>query len=235
MKKSDEKLDLEQLLAAVEKAGRDSRRREALSQMIDDLAAKEAATHRRQLWRRWSIGISAAACIALFVTTIIKLADSGVATGPLTAEVDEGIAATADTTNVVATDEMTAPRYAAPQRHSAKADDGAVSNTAMLAETIANKDANPVAEEADIAEDTLADIDAVVRQYAEQLAEVEDPANLSVEVEEHHPEEIAETPVAAATTDDNKPAPAKERRRWLQLRRAEPSKMDGTMLAFNLL
>ena len=65
MKKNNETPTLEQLLQSVEHAGRDHRRQQQLAQMIDHLAAAEQS--RRRTIRLWATGFAVAATITLFV------------------------------------------------------------------------------------------------------------------------------------------------------------------------
>ena len=71
MKNDSNKMDLDQLISTLELAGRDSRRQQELSAMIDSLAAAES-TKRRGLWW-WTSRIAAAACVTFFVTTAIRI------------------------------------------------------------------------------------------------------------------------------------------------------------------
>ena len=63
MKNDSNKMDLDQLLATLEHAGRDSRRQQELSAMIDSLAAAETTKHRSFWW--WSSRVAVAACVTL--------------------------------------------------------------------------------------------------------------------------------------------------------------------------
>ena len=69
MKTNNENPTLEQLLASVEHAGRDARRQQQLSDMIEQLSEAEAS--RRSTVRRRVVRIAVAATITLFVTTSV--------------------------------------------------------------------------------------------------------------------------------------------------------------------
>ena len=69
MKKNSEPLSLEQLLASVEHAGRDSRRQQQLSAMIERMADDEAK--KRRTFRMWAVPLAAAATVTLFVITSV--------------------------------------------------------------------------------------------------------------------------------------------------------------------
>lgn len=73
MKKNNSTPTLEELLNSVEHAGRDARRREQLAEMIERMAAEEAAQKAAQhhTVRMWTTRIAVAATVTLFVTTSI--------------------------------------------------------------------------------------------------------------------------------------------------------------------
>lgn len=226
--------ELELMLKAVEKAGRDSRRREALSAMLDRMAADEDAAHRKVVRRRWSIGVSAAACLLLFVTTIVRLTNigDGVAPGPLTAEVGDKPIVNGDTVanTVVYGNNM---QNNVLSIKPSKAIAPTVSEPApMMAETKASQEeTTPMPSVEEEAVDTVTLGDEVLFD-AGQLAE----ADLS-ESEEN--EAITPSPVspksAQVVANTPAPKPAKQRSRWVRHHRDDRSKMDGTMLAFNIL
>ena len=227
---SDVDNELELMLKAVEKAGRDSRRREALSVMLDQMAADEAAAHRKVVRRRWSIAVSAAACLLLFVTTIVRLTNigDGVAAGPLTAEVDDRPIMNGDT---VATDSDVQPD-ALPVRSRKAYALAAAEPTPVMAETTApQEDTAPVppAEEQEVDSVSIGD---EVLYDAGQFAENDVPE--SEEKEETMPSTVSPQPAQVAT-NTTAPKPAKSRSRWMRHHRDDRSKMDGTMLAFNIL
>jgi hypothetical protein len=226
--------ELELMLKALEKAGRDSRRREALSAMLDQMAAAEAAAHRKVVRRRWSIGISAAACLLLFVTTIVRLTNisDGVADGPLTAEVDGRPVVSGDSVpDAVANDSNVQPN-ALPVRPREIFTSTASEPTSMMAETTAPQEKTtpmlPVEEEA---ADTVTLGDEVLYD-AGQLAEADLPGCEENEAVTPTPASPQPAQVAANTPA---PKPAKQRSRWVRHHRDNRSKMDGTMLAFNIL
>ena len=226
--------ELELMLKAVEKAGRDSRRREALSAMLDQMAAAEAAVHRKVVRRRWSIGISAAACLLLFVTTIVRLTNisDGVAAGPLTAEVDEKNIVNGDTVaDTVAYDNniQNSVLSIKPSKSIAPT----VSESApMMAETKASQEeTTPLLPSEEKAIDTVSLGDEVLFD-AGQFAEADLPESKENEVVTPTPSSPQPAQVAA-----NTPAAKSDKRRsrWVRHHRDDRSKMDGTMLAFNIL
>ena len=229
MKKTDEKFDLYELLRTVEHAGRDNRRQQQLSDLIDSLAAEEESAHRKVLWRRWSIGISVAACLVLFVTTIVKFTaqDAIQPSGSLVAE------AQADTAAKPMLDEIndddspslgertvrphTVSPAIAPQRVAEQSDDRQVVKEMDEAFT---EEVIPV----DVYDNDV--------QYAEQIEQRKSEDTLLEHVDadsdnvQMQPQFAMQEPTAKRE---------KAPRKWFKLRRANPSKMDGTVLAFNLL
>ena len=225
--------ELELMLKAVEKAGRDSRRREALSAMLDQMAATEAAAHRKAARRRWSIGISAAACLLLFVTTIVRLTNigDGVAAGPLTAEVDEKNIVNGDTVaDTVAYDNNVQNNVLPIKPRKAIAPNGA-ERAPMMAETKApQEETTPMPSAEEQAADTVSLGDEVLFD-AGQLAEADLPESEENEVVTPSPSSPQPAQVAANTTAAKSD---KRRSRWVRHHRDDRSKMDGTMLAFNI-
>ena len=229
MKKTDEKFDLDELLRTVEHAGRDNRRQQQLSDLIDSLAAEEESAHRKVLWRRWSIGISVAACLVLFVTTIVKFTaqDAIQPSGSLVAE------AQADTAAKPMLDEIndddspslgertvrphTVSPAVAPQRVAEQSDDRQVVKEMDEAFT---EEVIPV----DVYDNDV--------QYAEQIDQrkSEDTLLEHVGADSDNVQMQPQFAMQEPTAKQEK-AP----RKWFKLRRANPSKMDGTVLAFNLL
>ena len=226
--------ELELILKAVEKAGRDSRRREALSAMLDQMAADEAAAHRKVVRRRWRIGVSAAACLLLFVTTIVRLTNigDGVAAGPLTAEVDEKTIVNGDTvSDTVAKGSYVQPDVlpVRPREVFAQTD---AEPAPMMAETKASQEeTTPMPSLEEKAVDSVSMGDEVLFD-AGQFAEADLPESEENEVVTPSPSSPQPAQVAA-----NTPAakPDKRRSRWVRHHRDDRSKMDGTMLAFNIL
>ena len=222
------------MLKAVEKAGRDSRRREALSAMLDRMAADEAAAHRKVVRRRWRIGVSAAACLLLFVTTIVRLTniDDGVAAGPLTAEVDEKNIVNGDTVaDTVAYDNNMQDSVLSIKPSKAIAPT-VTESAPMMAETKAPQEETvPIPSAEEQAADTVSLGDEVLFD-AGQLAEADLPESEDNETVTPSPTSPQPAQVVANTPA---PKPAKQRSRWVRHHRDDRSKMDGTILAFNIL
>lgn len=224
MKSDNNKLDFEQMLRTVEHAGRDARRQQELGDMIDRMAAAEERHH--DFWW-WGARVAAAACLVFFISTAIRVWFIPVdePETPIVAAVDAGRIPTVQTSD---------PQPRQPEKAAVRRAKPTV------------KPANP--EHPDIPE-TLNTLEITEEFYAEVPAE-----ELPAEVTEEEPlvveqdfaaapvvEEQPAEPVAIAQTT---PAPVPEpdvskptRRSFFGslFRQAEPSKMDGTMLAINIL
>lgn len=72
MKNNSQIKDLEQLLASLEHAGRDERRRQELGAMIDRMAGEESAEQRHGFWW-WGARVAAAACVLFFISTAVRI------------------------------------------------------------------------------------------------------------------------------------------------------------------
>lgn len=222
MNRTENKFDLEQLLGTVEHAGRDSRRQQQLSELIDGLAAEESRQHRAVAWRRWSIGISAAACIALFVTWFVKFESPSVGSpqGPLVAE------RKTDTVLVPQTVEDSAivlPVGRAVRRYETVA--GVTPDAVEYLAESAPIEVTDTVEDVISEGDTLFDPEELLREIAVQLAEADKQEVVPVE------ESRTEVKQPVAVVQNEKP----NRRNWFKFQRSQPSKMDGTMLAFRLM
>lgn len=71
MKTDKNNMDLQELLASLEHAGRNERRQQELGDMIDRLAAAEGRKQHGFWW--WGGRVAAAACILFFITTAIRI------------------------------------------------------------------------------------------------------------------------------------------------------------------
>ncbi len=212
-------MDLDQLLATLEHAGRDSRRQQELSAMIDSLAAAETTKHRSFWW--WSSRVAAAACVTFFVTTAIRI--WFIPTGPTT----KGIPTVAEVTvtetpTATVSDTAVLPTVnrsiTSPTPKVVKAEP-----TVTSEELYAEETAEPV--EKDSTEALYFIIEDDFAPDTEQLADNSEPEQ-AITDEPAVTTPDAGTPNVAQTT---KP----QRRRLFGgfLRRSEPSRMEGTTLA----
>lgn len=241
MKSDNNQLDLKRLLADVEHAGRDARRRQELSDMIDRMAgvpsaeptatvqevpsaeptatvqevpsAKPTATVHGVWW--WTVRVAAAACLFFFIVTAVRIwfIPTGQDEAPLVAEAvvpDEPLSPAEPATT------LTAPVAPAALRR-------------PMTKSLMEKPEEPVAEEVYVAEEVHVVEDSIGEPTIIETAP--EPEAIAQATEE-------QAPVAADSTALVIPAePAKPTRRSLLgalFRRAEPSKMDGTMLALNI-
>ena len=225
MNNENNKLDLEQLLAEVEHAGRDARRRQELGDMIDRMAAAESRKRGKAL-RLWTARVAAAACVVFFIVTAVRIwfipTDGGTMVAENLAVAPSPVAvppAAEEETAVAAPVSRTAP---SPKRHVVHGPERAV--TAGLVEE--DPVLNPVVDVEDyVAEEVM----------LEEMAPVPDTIlpDTVAPVEIEVPAPLAEAEPHAAA-----PSPAAEPRRspFASLfHRAAPSRMDGTVLAFNIL
>lgn len=220
MKKNNDTPTLEQLLASVEHAGRDSRRQQQLAEMIERMAAEEASKRRRSV-RLWTVRVAAAATVTLiFVTSVWRMANPSPSIGVQLAQAP-----------VVRTPKLPLPTMV-PLRQAATTPDKSLSvpvrqRQAMAAMSVAEE--QPIEVEA-AAVEPVPDFPAMEETIAEAVVP-EEPLPI---VEEEEPAVTNLEPAAMAQSSPT-PKPKQERRGFFSLFRAEPSLMDGTMLAFNIL
>ncbi len=219
MKKNSTPPTLEELLASLEHAGRDARRQQQLSEMIERMAAEETAQRRRTV-RLWSVRLVAAACLVLFMLTLVRL------WYPLQPSVGPQLAQ--------------APQVQPPVFHMAPAQPvKAVTRPAVVTRpvTIASKPAlpsqpaaaEPIFEE--LIPTPIVDEPAPSEQYAEAVDDTA-PEDEQLPVAPFQPEvsdAIAQAEPAPA------PEPSEQRRSIFRLRQAEPSMMDGNVLSFRII
>lgn len=218
MKNDRNKMDLDQLLATLEHAGRDNRRQQELGAMIDSLAAAEETPKRGFWW--WSSRVAATACVTFFVTTAVRI--WFIPTGHTT----KGIPTVAEVTvteTPTATVSDTAILPAVSHSATSHTPNTAEAQpTAASEELYAEEAAEPVEE--DSIEAPYYIIEDDFAPDTEQLADNSEP-------------EQAITDKPAATPDTDTPnatkSAAPQRRKLLGgfLRRSEPSRMEGTTLA----
>lgn len=221
MKNDRNKMDLDQLLATLEHAGRDSRRQQELGAMIDSLAAAEETPKRGFWW--WSSRVAAAACVTFFVTTAIRI--WFIPTGPTT----KGIPTVAEvngteTPTAIVSDTAVLPTVnrsiTSPTPKVVKAEPTVTSEELYAEETTVTE---PVEKDS---------IEAPYYIIEDDFAPNTEPIAYNSE-----PERPTTDEPAATTPDANTPnvaQTAKPQRRRLFggfLRRSEPSRMEGTTLA----
>lgn len=225
MKTDRHNTDLEQLLGALERDGRNARRQQQLADMIDGLAAKEkAAAHRMR--RMWTVRIAAAACVLFFIATAVRVW-------------------------FIPTEQTVEPQVAraeAPVADTAAPMPEALPAIATPAQSLSHKRKaampKPADESAAMPEELL--VEAAPQQPAPQPTEPEpqaiDQEAAYAQAEESYIDSIAQPvsslaagsePLAQATP---KAEPKPRRSLWKNLfGRTAPSEMDGTILAINIL
>jgi hypothetical protein len=232
MNNDKQKLDLEGLLAEVEHAGRDARRRDELAAMVDSMAG----ANRHGFWW-WTVRVAAAACVLFFIGTAVRIWFI-----PTDSAVDDNLVAQAEVpetySSPLATLGSPSPNLGEEQDSKAVVEEY---DTETPIPTVREEIIEmPVVEEEYIAEKLPADTVA----YSSPLAELgapspnlgEDPDSIAEPIE---PVEAIAAPIVsvdnthATPTEENKPKRASIFKNLF--RRQEPSKMDGTMLALNIL
>lgn len=223
MKKNSTPPTLEELLASLEHAGRDARRQQQLSEMIERMAAEETAQRRRTV-RLWSVRLVAAACLVLFMMTIVRLwYPSSVSVEPQLAQ---------------------APQVQLPKVHMAPAQPGkATPRPAVESRPATFSPTSPMPAlppQPVVADPILEELipapifDELIS--SEQYAEADDAT--SPEDEQQFPvapfqPEVSDA-VAQAEPAPEPEAPA-QRRSLFSFRQAEPSMMDGNVLSFRII
>lgn len=214
MKKNSEPLSLEQLLASVEHAGRDSRRQQQLSAMIERMADDEAK--KRRTFRMWAVPLAAAATVTLFViTSVWQWEDPMQPAGPQLAQ-----APAVRLTELPLPQTKQQPVTIVPVRHRAAVEDGTLPLPGIVTATPAQPLVMEVVEPVMPQEEYL----------AEALPEETDTlyqGNITPAVPADEPSQLAQAPAEPKTSERS--------RSFFSFFRAEPSLMDGTVLAFNIL
>ena len=218
MKNDRNKMDLDQLLATLEHAGRDNRRQQELGAMIDSLAAAEETPKRGFWW--WSSRVAAAACVTFFATTAVRIwfIPTGHTTKgiPTVAEVTvtETPTATVSDTAVLPTVKRS---ITSPTPKVVKAEPTVTSEELYAEETTVTEPVEKDSIEAPyyIIEDDFAPNTEPIANSEPEQAITDEPA--------------ATTPGTPNVAQTTKP----QRRRLFGgfLRRSEPSRMEGTTLA----
>ena len=214
MKTDKHNMDYEQMLATLEHAGRDARRQQELSAMIDRLAGEESGKRRTALW--WVSRVAAAACVLFFIVTAIRIWFIPTENGaPLVAEaeVPEVVLPTEPATAV-----ETAPVAAQTPRVRVKP-------VTVQPAVVDEQEALIVVEEYLVEE--------VVEEEPPVEEQEEEPVINQIEVLAQPVVSVAQT--AEPTPEETTPAKsAKPARRSIfssLFRPAEPSLMEGTTLA----
>lgn len=219
MKKNSTPPTLEELLASLEHAGRDARRQQQLSQMIERMAAEEAAAKRRSV-RLWSVRLVAAACLLLFMLTLVRLWQPILQQeGPQLAQV---------------------PQVQMPKPHMAPAEPRRATSqptASPIPATISKPKpalplqpdvVDPILEE--IAPSPIDEPSLLTEQYAEVV-----PEELPTEEESPAVPFLPETTDAIAQAEPvPEPETPEQHRSLFRLRMAEPSLMDGNVLALQI-
>lgn len=222
MNNDKQKLDLNGLLAEVEHAGRDARRQDELAAMVDSMAG----ANRHGFWW-WGARVAAAACVLFFIGTAVRIWFI-----PTDSNVDDNLVAQAEVPEVIPVVADTTPVAPAVQQP-ARVQSPVVPTEPLVEEVYVAEEvqAEPESEEAPVVEerDTVIIIEEAV---------VPEPAPI-VQAE---PVDAVAAPIVSVSNTSEQPVATAEERKSKRasffkniFRRHEPSKMDGTMLALNIL
>lgn len=220
MKTNSPKPTLEQLLASLEHAGRDARRQQQLADMIEQMAEKESS--RRRTIRLRVTRIAVAATVTLFVTTSVwrwlTPSQPQASQAPLRAVVSPTVV-TPTLQPAVPTQQ---PQNVRPVRSTFSHPQSLPSATPSVAPD------EPVEVPAEV-EPALFEIVEPPLPQEEYIAEAEP----SIPVEEETP--FAPQPATETLAQsETAPAAAPRRHSLFSLRMAEPSLMDGNVLALQI-
>lgn len=198
-------LELEGLLAEVEHAGRNARRQQELGAMIDSMA--ETKSHGTW-W--WTVRVAAVACIIFFVVTAVRI--WFIPTGNTAPQVAEVVVPK----EVVPSEPATVVEAKPTATHRVRVKPVAVQPVVVEEEP----EEQPVAEELPVVEQIEEPVDNQIEMLVQPVVSVEQPLD---------PMPAQPEPVTA------KPQERKHSLLGTLIHRAEPSRMDGTILAFNIM
>lgn len=223
-------VSLQQLLGTLEHAGRDKRRQEEIGAMIDGMAGAESGEwrvesgeHRHGAWW-WTVRVAAAACVFFFIVTAVRI----------------WFIPTENSGRMVAEAEVPAPPQPLtknlPRTYQELTNDYRGGRRKVVEEPLQESFAEDEAEMVEVAE-VLADNEAVEEAVdtVEEFLVVND--DMAAELEEPQVDAEPEQPLQPVPPEPVAAQPQERKRSLLGglIRRAEPSKMDGTMLAINIL
>ena len=219
MKENNDIPTLEQLLQAVEHAGRDQRRRQQLSQMIEQMA--EAETSKSQTVRLWVARVAVAAMITLFVVVPVWNWIG----------VDQSVEMQVSQVPVsIQTRDVEPVAVEVEQKRDYVARQHARTVNRTLPDLV-----EPECEELDNTSDVVVvESQPVFYVQEETVADNLEPIVTDPVVEEVLPVVPSKEPEQVAQSMPRTDA-KRERRSFFSFLSAEPSMMDGTMLAFQLL
>lgn len=221
MKTDKHSMDLEQMLATLERAGRDERRQQELGAMIDRMAGEESAEQRHGFWW-WGARVATAACVLFFISTAVRI---------WFIPTEEPSVMVAQTEVPVAREEALSEESNAPEPAIPTARQTVVHRYAAP---------KPALEEAYLAEELTVEPDEAPADEPDAAVAIEDPvlpepATVAVAIEQPAaPVDDIVQPIVSfgPVTPVAQPATPK-RGSFLKslFRLSEPSEMDGTMLA----
>ena len=220
-------MDLEQLLSDLEHAGRDTRRQQELGDMIDRMAGAE---RKRGFWW-WGARVAAAACILFFISTAVRIwfipTGSGVEENLMAQhDMPEAVPVLVDTLPVAAVAQQPARTRRIATRTAATME----RMEEHMAEEAVPESPSMEVEPVEMA-DTVISTEEVMSPEPMPIAQAEERPTDGVDA-------IVAPMVSVGATAEAPAVESKPRRESIfksLFRRDDISKMDGTMLAFNIL
>lgn len=211
-------MELEQMLASLEHAGRDERRRQELGAMIDRMGGAESAERKRGFWW-WSVRVAAAACVFFFISTAVRI----------------WFIPTEKAVQVAQTEVPERPEVL-PAAPATVEEDEVCTNTEARAGRVVPVQASDETPEQEPVEELVAE-EVAVPEAVEPLDTVETPVTLVDDDGAPDSELVAEAVVQPAQDEARDEPPAEQEKSTIGsffkslFRLAEPSAMDGTTLA----
>lgn len=220
MKTNKSNLNLEQLLADVEHAGRDARRRDKLAAMIDEMAGADKHKQSHGFWW-YGVRVAAAACIIFFISTAVRI--WFIPTAPQEPLLAENRLESEENKVKIVDSTIATPVKPATMHHVASHRSSVVPVVELTAEEVIE----PVEEVMpSMIEELIAD--KIENQEAVPIEEIKESAL----------ETIAAPIVSIGYSESQEQPKERTRRRSILselFRQPEPDDMTGTMLALKLL
>ncbi len=232
MKKNNDTPTLEELLGQVEHAGRDARRQQQLSQMIEQMAAEETAA-KRSTFKKWALRAVAATVTLFVVTSVWQWSHNEIPSAP---NVAQAPVMRPTEPRLPQTAPMPAPTTATPSAVKViKAPTTLAQPAPMVAEEVQTLEPETptVTETPEAIMETLKQ-EEPIWAHESHLAELTPSGNTSYTQEEVPVDTPIAIPEKTTKTTADKPSD-RPKRSIFSFFEAEPSLMEGTTLAFNLL
>ena len=225
---------LEELLSSIEHQGRDARRREQISAMLERMAAEESAA-RRHTVRLWTVRVAVAASVMGIIMTVARLMQPQMQpVGSQKAQAPSIVPPVLHSDSVLHTSETAS---VSPTQAPAALQPSATPDTAYML--------HPQVVNATEDESSVAEVPMLVHPMPEHLlAEAEmaalpDGDTRSLQQPQIPLETLAQSEPASAPEAPQEDTPAAKSKprgnSFFKLFEPKPSMMEGTMLAFHII